>query len=454
MTLTPGQFIPSSPFVIWRSQLCSIALILLFTLLCLTSVPHAIAQAGAAADVRPKQALEGPTPQIAEPGELNIVDDGAPRASIVIAQAAIAPAKDNPVAQKVAAAAHDLQEYIRKMSGATLPIVDDKSAASGNLILVGRSIASDRLKIVIPSGLTPERNEEGFLIESRKKYLVLAGNDAGPYHGTEYAVYDFLNRLGVRWFMPGEFGEVVPRSKTIGFRETTSRERPDFRLRNWWLHTTPEMAAEERRWKIRNKMNPDEIFALPTDSSVRGFVAGPELLKTEPDLFARNADGTINPNLPNLSNPRTVEIAAKKAEDYFRAHPDAGSIGIAPDDGLPRDFNPQTVKLNQGFTDLNGRAGVQTEMSTTEEWMRWIDAVTKQVNKAFPDKDRHHERVRQSQHATVRSQDRPPCQRHVRCHLERHAACVRRSEELADGSTGAVTATLVPTQRQSVGLRL
>ncbi len=318
--------------------------------------------------------------------DLSMVEAGGPRATIVVSQTAIDPAKNDLIAQKVAVAAHDLQEYIRKMSGATVPIVDDKSPVAGGLILVGKSIATDRLGIDIPSGLTPERNEEGYLISNSKSRLVLAGNDAGPYHGTEYAVYDFLNRLGVRWFMPGDFGEIVPRQKTIGLPELTVRGHPDFRIRNWWLHTTPEMAAEERRWKIRNKMNPDEIFATPTDSSVRNFLASPDFVKTDPDLFAKNPDGTINPHLPNLSNSRTVDVAAKKIEDYFRAHPDAGSIGIAPDDGMPRDFNPETVKLNQGFPDLNGREGVQTEMGTTEEWLGWINAVTQEVSKTFPDK--------------------------------------------------------------------
>ncbi len=119
---------------------------------------------------------------------------------------------------------------------------------------------------------------------------------------------------------------------------------------------------------------------------MRSFLPGPEILKTEPELFARNPDGSVNPYLPNLSNPTTVDVAAKKAEDYFRAHADAGSIGIAPDDGMPRDFSPETVKLNQGFPDLDGREGVQTEMGTTEEWMRWINDVTQEVNKVFPDK--------------------------------------------------------------------
>jgi hypothetical protein len=315
-----------------------------------------------------------------------LVQNGAPRATIVIAQSAINPAKEDASAQKVSIAAHDLQDYIRKISGATLPIVDDKSTFTGNVILVGKSHATDQLKSEISSGLTPERKEEGFLIEGKNNHLVLAGNDAGPYHGTEYAVYNFLNRLGVRWFMPGDFGEYVPQQQTIEFADITIREKPDFIQRNWWEHTTPEMAALERRWKIRNGMNPDNVFATPTDSSVRNYIAAPDLAKTEPELFAKNSDGSVNPHLPNLSNPKTIDIAAQIVEKYFHDHPEEDSIGIAPDDGMPRDFTSDTVKRNQGFSNLGGREGVPDEMSATEEWIAWINGVTREVNKIYPNK--------------------------------------------------------------------
>ena len=317
---------------------------------------------------------------------ITLTQNGAPRATIVVEQSALAPAKDDASAQKVAIAAQDLQLYIRKMSGATLPIVGDAATPTGALVLVGKSKLTDGAKADIPSGLTSARDEEGFLIQSRGDRLVLAGNDAGPYHGTEYAVYNFLKRAGVRWFMPGDFGEVVPQSKTISFGDVTAREKPDFRMRDWWIHATPAMAALEARWKIRNGMNPDVIFAAPGDSSLRNFMPAPELATTQPELFAKRFDGSIDPYYPNLANPQTAQIAADKMKAYFRAHPEAGSIGIAPDDGLPRDFNPETLKLNQGFSDLVGREGVPSEMSNTEEWIAWVNAVTREVNKEFPDK--------------------------------------------------------------------
>lgn len=318
-----------------------------------------------------------------------VTKDGAPVARIVIAKTAIAPAADDATAQKISTAAKELQAYIKKLSGAEVPIISDETdPPAGPLILVGRSRLTDAMADAkIPAGLTPSRAEEGFVILCRGDRLLLAGNDEGPYHGTEYAVYALLENLGVRWFMPGDFGEVLPPAQpTIDIADMELRETPDFRQRNWWVHTTPEMLEQEKRWKIRNRMNPDNMFAPPGDSSVRDFVADAALAATRPELFARNLDGTTNPHLPNLSNPEAVQIAADKMKERFRADPKLGSIGIAPDDGVPRDFNPETAKRNQGFTDLLGREGVPTEMSVTEEWIQFVNAIAREVAKEFPDR--------------------------------------------------------------------
>ena len=137
--------------------------------------------------------------------EIVIVQDGQPRATIVVAKDTAGPAM-----QKIKTAAEELQAYIQKISAARLPIVDDAQNPAGPLVLVGRSRLSDRLGLAIPGGVTAARREEGFVIACKGDRLLLAGNNDGPYHGTEYAVYDFLRSLGVRWFMPGEFGEIVP----------------------------------------------------------------------------------------------------------------------------------------------------------------------------------------------------------------------------------------------------
>lgn len=319
------------------------------------------------------------TTATATAADLVLVQDSLPRATIVIA-------KDGaePIRQKLRTAAEELQTYVQKISGAKLPIVDDTQNPAGTLVLVGRSRLSDGLGVAIPAGLTPGRRDEGFVIVCRNERLLLAGNNDGPYHGTEYAVYDFLRSLGVRWFMPGEFGEVVPQLKTIHVAGQQVVAKPDFAMRNWWLHAQPELAAQELRWKLRNKMNPEALFAICGDSSVRAIVAPEALRKEKPELLALNENGTRNPFLPNLSNPAAAQVAGDIIKDYFRKHPTANSYGFAPDDGLPRDFNPETLKRSRGFVTLGGRPGVAGEASITEEWLLFVNQVAGEVHKEFP----------------------------------------------------------------------
>jgi hypothetical protein len=313
---------------------------------------------------------------------LTLVDAGQPAATIVVAAAATVAEPTGPSA-KIASAARELQAYIQKISAATLPIVSDATSPTGPLILVGRSRFSKPFDEKIPKGVTDARREEGFVIVCRGARLLLAGNDDGPYHGTEYAVYELLERLGVRWFMPGEFGQSVPRRETIHVPPLDLTQKPDFVIRNWWLHTTPEMAQLEDRWKLRNKMNTDSMFAIPGDTSARRIV-DTALFEEHPEYFALNADGSRNQHLPNLSHPKAVAIAADIIKAHFRTAPKSNSYGFAPDDGMPRDYDPQTLKRNAGFVEVYGRPGVAAEMSTTEEWITFVNNVAAEVHKQFP----------------------------------------------------------------------
>jgi hypothetical protein len=155
-----------------------------------------------------------------------IARDGHAVATIVLAAA---PSENARVA------ATELREYVRRISGSELPVISETNPLSGPLILVGASHLTEAIPdLNIPSGVTPNLNEEGFVIDCHADRLVLAGNDAAPYYGTRYAVVELLHRLGVRWFLPGQFGEVVPMVRTLTFPELSLHERPAYRMRNYW----------------------------------------------------------------------------------------------------------------------------------------------------------------------------------------------------------------------------
>jgi hypothetical protein len=123
---------------------------------------------------------------------------------------------------------------------------------------------------------------------------------------------------------------------------------------------------------------------MPGDSSARSLLS-PELVKTKPELFALTADGKRDVGLPNLTNPEAVRLSAATIKDRFKKNPKETSFGFAPDDGLPRDWNPETLKRNLGFPDMVGRLGVPAEQSVTEEWIDFANRVAREVKKEYPD---------------------------------------------------------------------
>jgi hypothetical protein len=333
-----------------------------------------------------------------------LVKDGQPAATIVVAAGALAApdfvpsfmkVRAQPTAeQKIKMAAADLQGYIGKMSGARLPIVSDAEAVQGAVILVGPSAKTKAPNLQIPDGLTMERLEEGYLISCKGDTLVLAGNIRGQYRGTEYAVAEFLYQLGVRWYMPGEFGEYVPKAQTITFKDITFRDKPDFLQRNWSKHMTEEMFVEEYRWKIHNKINPAEVLPTAVDSSLNAFLPDEALAKEHPEYFGKRPDGSVNPFMPNLSHPDTPKMVAEKMKAVWKKaewkqlpaeDPNLSGLGIAPDDGLPMDTGAETMKTNQGFTDVVGREGTLSDLSVSEEWFTFLNKVAAEVVKEYPD---------------------------------------------------------------------
>src|SRR5262249_29204575 len=161
-------------------------------------------------------------------------------------------------------------------------------------------------------------------------------------------------RQGVRWYMPSDFGEIVPPKQDVALADVEFRDKPSFRIRSWWSHMSPEMAAQEALWKLRNKMvlDPNAIFATPGDSSLNAYLPDKELLKTHPEYFGKNADGTPNPGMPNLSNPEVPKLVAAKVKAALEAQKKATgklptSIGFSPDDALPMDHGQTTMVRNQ-----------------------------------------------------------------------------------------------------------
>ncbi len=149
---------------------------------------------------------------------LELVQDGEPRAIVVLADEPSAAAKQG---------AKILTEHLFQISGAKIPTTAESQvpADAPNLILIGRSKLAEQL------GATPDDlGPAGILIKTFPKALVMLGADhltPNDANGTRYAVTTFLeDHLGVRFLWPGELGKVVPKRQTIVLGDIDHRFTP------------------------------------------------------------------------------------------------------------------------------------------------------------------------------------------------------------------------------------
>ncbi len=185
-------------------------------------------------------------------GHVPIVYNGKPRAIVVVAENPTRPAH---------VAAKELIHYVKKITGVELQLHVNGAAPSKSRaprrVLVGESTMTRE------HGLRNADFElQEYLIETRGQDLILMGRDAEEYGlisheknglwptagrlkskvvftpmGSLYAVHTFLEKYcGVRWYLPGEIGEVCPRGDKLVARNLHLRTKPWTRYR--WASRT------------------------------------------------------------------------------------------------------------------------------------------------------------------------------------------------------------------------
>jgi hypothetical protein len=247
-----------------------------------------------------------------------LVADGQAKAQIVTGDGA---------PETVRFAARELKTFVAKMSGADLPIAA-QAAPGVPAIRLGPAARA----VLLPNQLQDIRRD-GYVIMVAKGDLCIVGlDDAGPHtdieallargethsmpawdfhRGTMYGVYRLLEALGMRWFLPGQFGERAPRAKTLTFSGEI-RENPHFISRTvgywslWIGHNFSKdlkkltvmpgersaigfTPAENRMWELRMR---GATFQIPLNHYPSGTRWPERFGQSHPEYFALLPDGT------------------------------------------------------------------------------------------------------------------------------------------------------------------
>lgn len=176
-------------------------------------------------------------------------------------------------------AAYELQDILRQISGASLPVVATPPASSNKCIHIGWT---EKLGVSKPAD-----NDEGYTYSTKDEALYIYG---GRDRGTMYGVYAFLEEeLGVHW-LTSKYTE-VPKKREYTLKELKRNDRPAFARRLDFCYD----AMRNDAWVAHNRLNNQYIHRTGKYGNLDGYwgihtfqrlIPPEQYFETHPEYFS------------------------------------------------------------------------------------------------------------------------------------------------------------------------
>ena len=296
-----------------------------------------------------------------------LVRDGKPSAVIAL--------PPEPTAFETLAA-KELATHLEKMSGAKLETVTvdaagaDAFAAKARgekkaVIFIGRNIEPKLAKLLgDKSGV-----RGAFALKATDDAVMIAGTGEGPAYG----VSELLEQQGVRWFMPGDLGMVIPEMTTITVAKQEIMQAPSFASR--W------MQMPDKDWQVRVRCGGDPFpggHGLPAPKVKVDKATGAIEPAEFAEYFSLNK-GKRTMRQHCLSNPKLLEFAVNAVRE-MRKKGKGPVIGMGPNDGAGFCECEKCRALDGGDFDP-----FSNEPSVTDRYIWFFNQVLAKVNDEYPD---------------------------------------------------------------------
>lgn len=232
-------------------------------------------------------------------------------------------------------AAEELAHFLKKITGAVFPIVEEGGQA-------GPGIHVGHTRKAAGAGIDPGKlRDEEWVLQSTGDDLILTG---GRPRGTLYAVYEFLDaNAGCRWIAPDI--EIIPANRDFAVPPLKTQGRPGFSWRETTLyprHDDPKRISKEdyARFLVRNRYNGghfnggsfwlyeprfgfSERFGRPGSSHTFSIYQA-EWKDVNPEFFAMTGDGKRAPRPDGplghdfcLTNAELKDRVARQLQQYI-----------------------------------------------------------------------------------------------------------------------------------------
>jgi hypothetical protein len=289
--------------------------------------------------------------------------------------------------ESVRLAAEELRSYFEKVGGFAPDIVASDTPPLGAFISLGTNAATRAegfdADAIPDAGSVPH---DGFRWVTRGQNLFILGPDTatgqlntagGETHGTANGVYAFIEEyLGVRWLMPGEVGQNVPRRDAITVPVLDRTEVSPFHYRAPAYIGIAENIIEWKR-HMRLAMVADVAHHHAWEVTVP-----PSLFDEHPEWFPEVGGKRLAPTgryKLETTNPDLVQFYADAVIAAFRHDPALRWYSISPSDGgFGWSESAETLALTE--RDPTG------ELSRTPLVLKFYNDVARIVGKEFPDR--------------------------------------------------------------------
>jgi hypothetical protein len=344
-----------------------------------------------------------------------IVEQGQPRAQIVIAERP-------PRAVRLAAS--ELQAYVEKMTGARLDVVTTPTGERPVKIFVGESdqtrslgitaedLPRDAFRMVAgPDWLALVGRDQDFvprepwarshgdwLNNKQPQWAALAGRPWGnpiassiyrdyskqldiwnyDHRGSLNAVYALLRSLGVRWYMPGELGEIVPQSQQIALPEVDRIVCPAFEVRSLSRPLISSPSIDDALWYLR--LGANKQYGI-LHHGQRHLTEHPQQRAAHPEYYAALPNGvrdtaseTANACLSSQGFFEEMVAFARFMFDHY----DLPIVSVMPHDGF----------THCQCDDCRGQATLDRDHSgiSSDYVWRFVARVADEVARTHPDR--------------------------------------------------------------------
>ncbi len=258
----------------------------------------------------------------------------------------------------------DLSRCLELISGAPFPVVSNPSPAEleGRLIIrVGTPAAAVFGTVGISA---PFQQAFRFVADPQKGIGLYGESDLA----SSYAVYELLDRLDARWFMPGPMGEVLPHRDPLAIPPTDEQLAPYTTYRGIWY-------ADEA-FKRRNRLGG---LLLAAGHALEHAYLTNDQLAQHPDWIAQYADGRPIPGRFKWNNKALANAIAARINELQEKNP-RPSWSLSPDDGIQFDESPEDRALDAGDFDPS----CQTN-SITDRFLVLANRIAEQVSARHPE---------------------------------------------------------------------